>query len=121
MGPAAVCPRQDSNLRHRLRRAVLYPLSYGGQCWARPVHAVAPRNRIRLSHRGPDPARLLDPPVRCPPGPYCQMACPGVLGLFLNAAFRQLPGYSGVVPGLSRSALMKALIRGSVGELTKSW
>ncbi len=23
-------PRQDSNLRHRLRRAVLYPLSYGG-------------------------------------------------------------------------------------------
>jgi hypothetical protein len=29
-GPLAVCPRQDSNLRHRLRRAVLYPLSYGG-------------------------------------------------------------------------------------------
>jgi hypothetical protein len=27
------CPRQDSNLRHRLRRAVLYPLSYGG--WGR--------------------------------------------------------------------------------------
>jgi hypothetical protein len=25
-----VCPRQDSNLRSRLRRAVLYPLSYGG-------------------------------------------------------------------------------------------
>ena len=24
------CPRQDSNLRTRLRRAVLYPLSYGG-------------------------------------------------------------------------------------------
>ena len=24
-------PRQDSNLRPRLRRAVLYPLSYGGQ------------------------------------------------------------------------------------------
>src|SRR5690606_33432909 len=24
------CPRQDSNLRSRLRRAVLYPLSYGG-------------------------------------------------------------------------------------------
>ena len=23
-------PRQDSNLRTRLRRAVLYPLSYGG-------------------------------------------------------------------------------------------
>ena len=26
----AWCPRQDSNLRSRLRRAVLYPLSYGG-------------------------------------------------------------------------------------------
>ncbi len=24
-------PRQDSNLRHRLRRPVLYPLSYGGR------------------------------------------------------------------------------------------
>ena len=24
------CPRQDSNLRFRLRRAALYPLSYGG-------------------------------------------------------------------------------------------
>src|SRR3954447_10209237 len=24
------CPRQDSNLRFRLRRATLYPLSYGG-------------------------------------------------------------------------------------------
>ena len=24
-------PRQDSNLRSRLRRAALYPLSYGGQ------------------------------------------------------------------------------------------
>jgi hypothetical protein len=26
----AECPRQDSNLRSRLRRAMLYPLSYGG-------------------------------------------------------------------------------------------
>ena len=25
------CPRQDSNLRAGLRRAPLYPLSYGGQ------------------------------------------------------------------------------------------
>ena len=24
------CPRGDSNARHRLRRPVLYPLSYGG-------------------------------------------------------------------------------------------
>lgn len=28
--PITLCPRQDSNLRPRLRRAVLYPLSYGG-------------------------------------------------------------------------------------------
>ena len=28
--PCRWCPRQDSNLRPRLRRAVLYPLSYGG-------------------------------------------------------------------------------------------
>ena len=27
---ADVCPRQESNLRTSLRRAVLYPLSYGG-------------------------------------------------------------------------------------------
>ena len=27
---SVTCPRQDSNLRSRLRRAVLYPLSYGG-------------------------------------------------------------------------------------------
>lgn len=33
--PSAVCPRQDSNLRSRLRRAVLYPLSYGGPSLAR--------------------------------------------------------------------------------------
>lgn len=29
------CPRQDSNLRTRLRRAVLYPLSYGGSAVGR--------------------------------------------------------------------------------------
>ena len=28
-----VCPRQDSNLRSRLRRAVLYPLSYEGETY----------------------------------------------------------------------------------------
>lgn len=28
-----VRPRQDSNLRHRLRRPVLYPLSYEGKGW----------------------------------------------------------------------------------------
>lgn len=29
------CPRQDSNLRTRLRRPLLYPLSYGGVVAAR--------------------------------------------------------------------------------------
>ena len=29
---AYACPRQESNLRTSLRRAVLYPLSYGGAC-----------------------------------------------------------------------------------------
>ena len=27
---SSLCPRQDSNLRTRLRRPALYPLSYGG-------------------------------------------------------------------------------------------
>jgi hypothetical protein len=30
-------PRQDSNLRHRLRRPVLYPLSYGGGALPTPL------------------------------------------------------------------------------------
>ena len=30
-GTCRECPRQDSNLRPCLRRAVLYPLSYGGR------------------------------------------------------------------------------------------
>ena len=29
---ASACPRQELNLRTSLRRAVLYPLSYGGVC-----------------------------------------------------------------------------------------
>ena len=38
-------PRQDSNLRSRLRRAVLYPLSYGGHCdvWTSRPPTVAHR------------------------------------------------------------------------------
>lgn len=39
-------PRQDSNLRTRLRRAVLYPLSYGGS-WAGKT--VAAGNRVTLT------------------------------------------------------------------------
>ncbi len=43
-------PRQDSNLRHRLRRPVLYPLSYGGG-WRRG-HARAGDDRTRRHHVG---------------------------------------------------------------------
>lgn len=38
------CPRQDSNLRSRLRRAVLYPLSYGGAHAPRTVTATRKAN-----------------------------------------------------------------------------
>ena len=42
------CPRQDSNLRACLRRAPLYPLSYGGQEWSDLISgAVAVRNQRR--------------------------------------------------------------------------
>ena len=41
--PIAERPRQDSNLRHRLRRPVLYPLSYGG---GRCPHPCACRGTI---------------------------------------------------------------------------
>ena len=36
------CPRQDSNLRPRLRRAVLYPLSYGGRGSFEPSSRPSP-------------------------------------------------------------------------------
>ena len=39
------CPRQDSNLRTRLRRAVLYPLSYGGSVWWGDQKLPAARRR----------------------------------------------------------------------------
>ena len=49
---AFTCPRQDSNLRTRLRRAVLYPLSYGGapenstaSLWAGRPHGPGRRGR----------------------------------------------------------------------------
>ena len=48
-GPTAWCPRQDSNLRSRLRRAVLYPLSYGGvrrdRPYGRPADPSEPSSR----------------------------------------------------------------------------
>ena len=46
--PGSWRPRQDSNLRHRLRRPVLYPLSYGGKC-AR-AGARGRRSTIVLAH-----------------------------------------------------------------------
>jgi CheY-like chemotaxis protein len=51
MGPivgSRRCPRQDSNLRTRLRRPALYPLSYGGP---RPLPPTAPRRTRESSNR----------------------------------------------------------------------
>ena len=49
------CPRQDSNLRTRLRRAMLYPLSYGGRVgsgrWARC--SVAASGTLAARHTAP--------------------------------------------------------------------
>ena len=44
-------PRQDSNLRHRLRRAVLYPLSYGGNPQNGAVRAYHTTGRLSLMAR----------------------------------------------------------------------
>ncbi len=54
------CPRQDSNLRHRLRRAVLYPLSYGGSATSncsRTAASTTPRGK----RSGPDQLRRARP------------------------------------------------------------
>ena len=40
-GSARMCPRQDSNLRSRLRRAVLYPLSYEGLLFRSSGHSFS--------------------------------------------------------------------------------
>jgi CheY-like chemotaxis protein len=55
-------PRQDSNLRTRLRRPVLYPLSYEGKS----RNATAVRRVAPLYHRGVPPVTVLvidDDPV----------------------------------------------------------
>src|SRR5436190_13120257 len=52
------CPRQDSNLRARLRRPLLSPLSYGGsrtEQGYQPRGAASPRTAPRLH---PDPDHL---------------------------------------------------------------
>jgi hypothetical protein len=46
------CPRQDSNLRPCLRRAVLYPLSYGGSSRSCREDAISPSGVV-----GPRPSR----------------------------------------------------------------
>ena len=42
-----LCPRQESNLRTRLRRAVLYPLSYGGS-----IHLQSPEKYEESAFEG---------------------------------------------------------------------
>jgi hypothetical protein len=53
-GPFPLRPRQDSNLRSRLRRAVLYPLSYGGSGTQR----YQPHEGARTRAPGGAPANL---------------------------------------------------------------
>ena len=58
------CPRQDSNLRSRLRRAVLYPLSYGGRASTTLAHR---RLRVAGAPRRSDDREVrvsaVDPPA----------------------------------------------------------
>jgi hypothetical protein len=49
--PCRQCPRQDSNLRSRLRRAVLYPLSYGGRGRASTIPAAGGRRALKIATR----------------------------------------------------------------------
>jgi CheY-like chemotaxis protein len=63
-----MCPRQDSNLRTRLRRPALYPLSYGGErsessnAAGRPPRRDYPRHvpRVLLVDDDPVILRLLE-------------------------------------------------------------
>ena len=48
---SSVCPRQDSNLRTRLRRPTLYPLSYeGGVASAGAMRHAESTGRLWASH-----------------------------------------------------------------------
>jgi diaminopimelate decarboxylase len=70
-------PRQDSNLRHRLRRPVLYPLSYGGEGdgrhigaappWPAPRTVVADLGVTRSGRVGPVASRFMPGQPRHPP------------------------------------------------------
>src|SRR5689334_8159285 len=81
-------PRQDSNLRTRLRRAVLYPLSYAGSGTSRTVAGDAPESRIgraAVSLRG-DP----EPSLARPRGGIS----PGGAGVIVDVTPRQPKGNS---------------------------
>lgn len=54
------CPQQDSNLRTCLRRAVLYPLSYGGSVG---LAALGPLWRVQWAGLDQVLARRVDVPV----------------------------------------------------------
>ncbi len=77
-------PRQDSNLRHRLRRPVLYPLSYGGGVAAVPTHGqgtivvVLRRTRSRarrLARQLPYPAHPCRRTTTWRPHPWNVISC----------------------------------------------
>src|SRR6478672_7453336 len=70
MGRAGECPRQDSNLRTRLRRPMLYPLSYEGGGW-----------RITGRRPGGRGVFLVPSDSRIVGAPPCTRSCPfGVRG-----------------------------------------
>ena len=87
------CPRQDSNLRSRLRRPLLSPLSYGGSglrkvtspggCAGRPEVARAARTGARLppvSATARPAGRALRPSQAGHPGPYPAFPARAVAG-----------------------------------------
>src|SRR5215472_7319646 len=65
LGWSGECPRQDSNLRSRLRRPLLSPLSYGGsrteKGYQLPTVAGSAARPARLAEQL---ARARDPPQR---------------------------------------------------------
>src|SRR6266508_1672627 len=106
------CPRRDSNARSRLRRAVLYPLSYGGSGLNEDSRYVD------RDPAGPGcPARRR--PVRQPPGwvGCCGCTSCGLVPVTVMPC-EQVAPFSG--PWL-RSALMKSSIRPSLASSSLSW
>jgi hypothetical protein len=77
-GKAPECPRQESNLRTRFRKPMLYPLSYGGEAALRSVRsrivAMAPR---RSSDLGDVEAGLAGTGRSRPPSDAEFRRCPG--------------------------------------------